>query len=91
MQFHEALDALFGDIDQRDIAKALDTSASTIRVIRTRSKQGNTKAGPVGWEDVVLALGRRRLSELQSFVTKLKSKHRAAARRRKKFLDTSNV
>ena len=90
MQFHEALDALFGDIDQRDIAKALDTSASTIRVIRTRSKQGSANAGPVGWEDVVLVLGRRRLSELRSLVTKLEIKQRTAARRRQKFLDTSN-
>ena len=90
MQFYEALDALFGNIDQRDIAKALDTSASTIRAIRTRSKQGNTKAGLVGWEDVVLALGRRRLSELQSLVTTLESKQRAATRRRMKFLDTNN-
>jgi hypothetical protein len=83
VEFHQALDALFGSIDQRDVGRPLDTSANTIRTMRTRSRKGEgSGGGPVGWEDVVLALAHRRLAELQDLITTLEKDRRSEWHRR---------
>lgn len=72
MNFKEATDELFAHVDHADLAEALGVSVASIRQARLDPKAKAHRAAPDGWQQAVIRLSKRRASQYQQLINKLR-------------------
>lgn len=71
MNFKEATDELFANIDHAALAEALGVSVASIRQARLDPQAKAHRTAPDGWEQAVIRLSKRRVSQYQRLIQKL--------------------
>jgi hypothetical protein len=79
MDFREATDQLFDQVNHAELAEALGVSVATIRQARLSDEARGRRAPPREWEDAVLTLAERRLRHYRKLIESVRDQRRRKA------------
>lgn len=72
MDFKRASNALFHRVGHADLAKSLNISVAAIRQARLNKAAKAYRPPPRNWQNAIIVLAQRRISELRALVKRLR-------------------